>query len=202
MESLLQLNLKEPTIEQLNVINKTLFEAKVMLGDESLICRILFRLRNSYEILLHGYTASRHLYAVSDKSLINDPAEELFQIKVINSEEDCLKANDKSLLKNAINFICEKYGNESDEIVALSALITAQEQLSRYVNIVTAYWCVEEPDFVEDSNNVLKQIDPYIPPKNESDNEEAYEWVQVFNSNETGSKTPFAARFVKRRKQI
>src|SRR4051812_45121492 len=112
MDSLLQMNVKDPTLDELSLINKTFFEVKVMLGDENPICEILFRLRNSYEILLHNYTSSRHLFAVTDRSLVNDPTNELFQIKAID-ESDCLSTNEKELLMDAIIFIHEKYGNKS-----------------------------------------------------------------------------------------
>jgi hypothetical protein len=186
--------------EQQLLLNRALSEVKVMLGDESVTYVALFNLRVAYEVMLHGYLWSSHLFAVADKELVDDPKGELFQTKLL-AEGDWIGEEQMPIIHNAIKFIEEKYGVDSAEVNAYKLLLRQHNNLAEYARLAITLWCVENPDDVNDVNKVLKQIHPYTKWIPDDDDDDDFELVKVYDTDQQNDgKDMFAARYVKVKK--
>jgi hypothetical protein len=125
------------------------------------------RLRESYEILIHGYLWSRDISVSRIKGRINDLNSVLFKIKAIE-KGDWIESEEMPIVQYLIRLLKEK-GIESAEAMPIDIFIAAYLSLVTYVKplLNVGAWNIQRD--VEYPHNTIKPIDPSPPRTDEGD---------------------------------
>ncbi len=184
---------KELDADELIRLNAASVAIKTRFGQDSFEFATTRNLRFLYEEMVYGYTVSRHLFAIKNKSTVTDPEGLLFNVACFE-ENLFLKPEGISQVKASLETLRATFGQDSDEYNMHMKLEKAYQDLAIYGRMVNELWCIEDPDHVSDPQGHLKQIDPYIEPES---NEEPTEWVKVYTPDPS-SPAGFAVRYLPR----